>query len=143
MTVAENSDDQALLANTPAQAESLLHILGQAARDIGLYMNSDKIDFMCFNQDGPISSLNFKPVKLVDQCQDIFFHPLDSSVTLGEKVKWELRKNAACCFPQILEVTSIKKQLYGHLSTISQIILVRHSRPCWRSKDEIICDILR
>ena len=37
------ADDQVLLANTPAQAESLLHNLEQAAKGIGLYMNSDKI----------------------------------------------------------------------------------------------------
>ena len=30
-------------------------------------MNSDKTNFMCFDQDGAISSLNEKPLKLVDQ----------------------------------------------------------------------------
>ena len=30
-------------------------------------MNSNKTKFMCFNQDGAISSLNTKPLKLVDQ----------------------------------------------------------------------------
>ena len=42
-------DDLALLANTPTQAESLQHSLEQAARGIGLYMNSDKTEFMHFN----------------------------------------------------------------------------------------------
>ena len=35
-------------------------------RGIGLYANSDKTEFMCFNQDGTISSLNEKPLKLID-----------------------------------------------------------------------------
>ena len=47
------ADDQALLVNTPA--ESLLNSPEQAARDIGLYMDTDKTEFMCFNQDGVIS----------------------------------------------------------------------------------------
>ena len=37
-----------------------------AARSIGLYMNSDKTKFMCFKQDGAISTLNGKPLKLLD-----------------------------------------------------------------------------
>ena len=43
ITNATFADDQALLANTPAQADS-----EQAARDIDLYVNSDKTKFMCF-----------------------------------------------------------------------------------------------
>ena len=42
------SDDPALLANTPAQAESFLHTLEQEVSGIGLYMNSDKTEFMYF-----------------------------------------------------------------------------------------------
>ena len=53
----------ALLVDTPAQVESLLHSLEQTAKSIGLYVNLDKIDFMCFNHDGFISSLNGKPLK--------------------------------------------------------------------------------
>ena len=60
------TDTLALLENTSSQAESLLHSLEQAAGDIGFYMNSDKTEFMCFNQDVTISSLNSKPLKLVD-----------------------------------------------------------------------------
>ena len=41
ITDADYSDDLALLANIPAQAESLLHRLEQASRGIGLYVNSD------------------------------------------------------------------------------------------------------
>ena len=52
LTDADYVDDLALLANTLAQAESLL----QAARRIGLYMNSVKTEFICFNKDSAIST---------------------------------------------------------------------------------------
>ena len=55
-----------LLENTPAQAKSLLHSLEQTVRDMDLNINSNKTEFMCFNQVGAISSLNGKPLKLVD-----------------------------------------------------------------------------
>ena len=65
ITDADNVDDVALLVNTPAQAESLLHSLEQTARGIGHFVNSNKTEFMCFNQDGAMSSLNGKPLKFV------------------------------------------------------------------------------
>ena len=67
ITNAEYADNLVLLANTPAQAESLLHNLEQAARSIGIYVDSYKTEFMCFNQDGAISSLNGQNLKFVDQ----------------------------------------------------------------------------
>ena len=36
------TDNLAVLVNTPAQAESSLRSLKQAARNIGLYVNADK-----------------------------------------------------------------------------------------------------
>ena len=56
MTDADFADDLALLANTPPQAENLLHSLEHAARDIGLYMIANRMDFMCFEQEGPINT---------------------------------------------------------------------------------------
>ena len=55
-----------LLANTPTQAETLLHSLEQATAGIGLHVNADKTEYMCFNQTGDISSLNSTSLKLVD-----------------------------------------------------------------------------
>ena len=60
------TDDKALLVNTPAQAESLLHSLEQAAGGIGIYMISNKTEDICFKQ-GAISMLSLKLLKLVDQ----------------------------------------------------------------------------
>ena len=44
MTDADSADDLVLLANTPAQAKSLLDSLEQAAGSIGLYENARKKD---------------------------------------------------------------------------------------------------
>ena len=58
--------DILLMANTPAQAESLLHNPDWAAGSIGLQLNVDKTEYMCFNQSGNISTLNGGSLKLVD-----------------------------------------------------------------------------
>ena len=52
---ADYAHDIALLANTPAQAESLLNSLEQAAGNIGLHLNADKTEYMYFNQKDNIS----------------------------------------------------------------------------------------
>ena len=57
ITDADYADDIALLANTPAQAESQLHSLERAASGIGLHVNADKTEYMYFNQRDDISIL--------------------------------------------------------------------------------------
>ena len=73
------ADDIALLANTPTPTKSLLHSLEQAAGDIGLLMNADKTEYMCFNQEGDISTLSGSSLKLVDK-----FTYLSSSILSTE-----------------------------------------------------------
>ena len=60
-------DDIVLLANTPAQAETMLHSLQRAAAGIGFHFNADKMVYMCFNQRGNISTVNSYSLKLVDK----------------------------------------------------------------------------
>ena len=67
ITNADNADDIALLANTSAQAETLLHRLERAAVCIGLHVNANKREHMCFYQRGDISTLNGSSLKLVDK----------------------------------------------------------------------------
>ena len=57
----------ALMANTPAQAEYQLRSLEQAAGGIGLHMNADKAEYMCFNLRGDIATLNGGLLKLVNK----------------------------------------------------------------------------
>ena len=52
------ADDIALLANIPAQAESLLHGLEQAAAGIGFHDIADKTECICFDQRGSNTTLN-------------------------------------------------------------------------------------
>ena len=65
-TDADYVDDIALLADTPAQAEFLLHSLERTASDKGLHVNANKTEYMCFNQNGDISTLKGDSLKLVD-----------------------------------------------------------------------------
>ena len=80
ITDADYADDIAILANTPNQAETLLHSLEQAAAGIGLYVNAHKTEYICYNQTGDISTLEGTPLKLVDK-----FTYLGSSVESTEK----------------------------------------------------------
>ena len=43
------------------------HSLEQEAGGIGLHVNEDKTEYMCFNQRGDISTLKGGPLKLVDK----------------------------------------------------------------------------
>ena len=49
------------------QVESLLHSQEQAAKVICLYVNLNKTEYMRFNREGAISTLNGGPMKLVDK----------------------------------------------------------------------------
>ena len=61
------ADNIVILANTLNQAKTLLHNLEQAAAGIGLHVNAHKIEYMCFNQAGNISTLEGTSLKLVDK----------------------------------------------------------------------------
>ena len=57
MTGSENADDLRFLANTPTQAESLLHVLEQETGVIGLYVNANKTEYK--NKTYPLRVVNF------------------------------------------------------------------------------------
>ena len=70
MIDANYADDRVLLTNTPAQSESLLNSLEQPAKNIGLHMNANKTEYICFKQKNRVhvsSPVSGKPLKLVDQ----------------------------------------------------------------------------
>ena len=128
----------ALLANTPAQVESLLHSLEPTACVIGLHVNADLTEYMCFNQRGDISTLKGGALKLVDKfstseaashqprmtdltdkIKRIFFQAVVVSIQLygcttwmlikhGEKAWRQLHKNAVSCIEQVPEATPHK-----------------------------------
>ena len=76
---ADYADDIALLANTSAQAESLLHTLERTAGGIDLDVNANKTEYMCFDQCGDIFTLNGGSLKRVNK-----FTYLGSSVSSTE-----------------------------------------------------------
>ena len=197
ITDADYADDIALLANTPNQAETLLHSLERAATGIGHHVNALKTEYMCYNQTGDISTLNGTSLKLVDK-----FTYLGSSVSSTEKYidtrltkawtaldrlsiiwKSDLTDKMKCSFFQVAVVSILlygcttwtltkrlkkkldgnytrmlrailnkswrqhptRHQLYDHLPLITKTIQVRrtrHAGHCWRSKDELINDVL-
>ena len=198
ITDADYADGIALLANTPNQAETLLHSLERAAAaDIGLHVNAHKTEFMCFNQKGDISALDGTSLKLVDK-----FTYLGSSISSTEKyidtrltkvwtaiyrlsIIWKsnLTDKMKCSFFQAAVVSILlygcttwtltkqlekkldgnytrmlrailnkswqqhptRHQLYSHLPPITKTIQARrttHAGHCWRSKDELVSDVL-
>ena len=197
ITDADYADDIAILANTPDQAETLLHSLERAAASIGLYVNAHKTEYMCYNQTGDISTLEGTPLKLVDKFtylgssvesteKDIetrltkawrainrlsiiwksdltdkmkrsFFQAAVTSILLYGCTTWTLTKrlekkldgNYTRMLRAILNKSwqqhPTRHQLYGHLPPITKTIQVRrtrHAGHCWRSRDELIKDVL-
>ena len=73
---------------------------------------------------------------------------IDTDKTYWERDRQELHKNAMSYFREIFEATpheTIAVQLYDHLPANSITIQIRqtgHVGHCWRSKDEVISDIL-
>ena len=189
--------DIALLANTPNQAETLLHCLERAAAGIGFHVNAHKTEYMCYNQTGDISTLDGTSLKLVDKFtylgssvsstkKDIdtrltkawtaidrlsiiwksdltakmklsFFQATVVSLllygcttwTLTKRLKKKLDGNYTRMLGAILNrfwrQHPTRHQLYGHLPLITKTIQVRRTRHaglCWRSKDELISDVL-
>ena len=194
---ADYAYDIAILANTPNQAETLLHSLEWATAGIGLHVNAHKTEYMFFNQTGNISTLDGSSLKLIDK-----FTYLGSSVSsteidinmwltkastainklsiiwkseLTDKIKlsffqaavvlillhgcttWTLTKwleiklhsNYTRMLRAILNKSwrqhPTKHQLYGHLPPITKTVQVRqprHAGHCWRSRDELISDVL-
>ena len=64
ITDADYADDLVLLANTPAPAKSLMHSVEQAAKGIGLFMNSNKTVHVSKSKR---CHLLIKPLKFINQ----------------------------------------------------------------------------
>ena len=191
------ADDLALLANTPNQAETLLHSLDRAAAYIGLHVNAHKTEYICYNQTGNITTRDGASLKLVDKFtylgssvssteNDIdtrltkawtaidrlliiwksdltdkmkrsFFQAAVVSILLYGCTTWtqikRLEKKLDDNYTRILRAIlnnswwqhPTRHHLYGNLPPITKTIQVRrtrHAGHCWRSKDELVSDVL-
>ena len=67
MTGADYADNQSLLADSSTQTETLLHSLQQTAIDVVFNLYANKIESLCFKQEGTIFTLSHKPLKFVVQ----------------------------------------------------------------------------
>ena len=56
ITDADYADDLAVLADTLKDVTTLLHNIEKVAKQIGLYLNADKTEFICENQDASAST---------------------------------------------------------------------------------------
>ena len=76
----------------------------------------------------------------------IWMHYMFSNKTAGEEARRQLHKNAASNLEQVLAATPHKTPTcHGHLPPITKTIQVRrtiHAGHCWRSRGELISDVL-
>ena len=142
ITDADYADDIAILANTSVQAETLLQTLERAAAGIGLHVNAQKTEYMCFNQTGDISTLGGSSLKLVekdidtrltkaytaidklsviwksdltDKIKRSFFQAAVASILLYGCTKWTLTKR-------------LEKKLHGNYTRILRAIVIKSRR---------------
>ena len=147
--------DIAHLTNIPTQVESLLHSLLQTAGGIGFHVNTDKMEYMCFNQKRAICTLNSDSLKLMnklnhqsiiwksdlyDKIKWNFFHAVVVSVLqyrctiqmLNKHIKKKLDGNCTRMLRAISNKSwqqhPLKQQPYSDLLPISKTIQVRWTR---------------
>ena len=72
-------------------------------------------------------------------------HLMDANKVHGEKLIWTYARTLRNILNESWKQHPMKRQLYCHLLPISknvQIRRIRHARHCWRSKEDLISDIL-
>ena len=122
ITDADYADDIEILANTPDQAETLVHSLERAAAAIGLYVNAHKTEYMCYNQTGDISTLEGTPLKLVDK-----FTYLGSSVESTEK-DIETRLTKAFLYTPSINLLLASKSTVGLYFLVNTLMSSKYIR---------------
>ena len=66
LTDVDYADDLAITADTVLDAEKLLHLLEDAAKEVGLYVNASKTEHINFNQEGTIKTKAGNSIKAVE-----------------------------------------------------------------------------
>ena len=75
----------------------------------------------------------------------VWMHYMDANKTAGEEARRQLHKNAASNLEQVLTATPHKTPTIRPPAPITKTIQVRrtrHAGHCWRSRDELISDVL-
>ena len=80
ITDADYANDIVFLANSPTQAETLLHSLERAAAGVGLHVNEHKTEYTCFNQRSDIFTLNSRYLKTSTPTKEaVSYQPRETS----------------------------------------------------------------
>ena len=66
LTDVDYADDLAVTSDTISNAETLLHQLENAAKDVGLYVNASKTEHIRFGQQGTIQTTSGETIKAVE-----------------------------------------------------------------------------
>ena len=76
----------------------------------------------------------------------IWLHYMDANRTAGEEARRQLHKNATCNLEQVLAANTPQDTKCTATCPLSrktiQVRRTRHARHCWRSRDELIRDVL-
>ena len=75
----------------------------------------------------------------------VWMHHLDANKTAGEELDGNYTRMLRAILNKSWRQHPTKHQLYGHLPPITKTIQVRrtrHAGHCWRSRDELISDVL-
>ena len=72
----------------------------------------------------------------------IWVHYMDSNKTAGEEARRQLHKNAASNLEQVLAATPHKTPTVRPPASYHENRRTRHAGHCWRSRDELIRDVL-
>ncbi|CAM1311015.1 Uncharacterised protein r2_g2141 [Pycnogonum litorale] len=199
MTDVDYADDLAVLADVLKYATFLLHSIERTSKEIGLYLNADKTEFICLNQDASegMKSLNGDKIKQVEDfrylgsyiattAQDVnirlgkawgalnqldkiwksnlpdnlkrnIFRATVESVLVYGSVSWtlttQMEKKINGAYTRMLRSAlnrswkdhPTNKELYSNIPPISKSIQqqrMRFAGHCWRSKEELVGDIL-
>ena len=87
------ADDIALVAEELEQAQDFLHCVQENAAKIGLHLNSDKTEFMSFNQvqDTVLKTVNNENIKKVDNFKYLgaWIDDTANDVTVRKALAWK------------------------------------------------------
>ena len=74
----------------------------------------------------------------------VWMHYLDTNKTGAEEARWQLHKNVMSNIEQVLAATPHKAPTIWPPASHHENypIRTRHAGHCWRSKDELISDVL-
>ena len=170
ITDTDHADVIVILANTPSQAETLLHTYEQAATQDGTSLKLvDKFTYLGSSVSSTEKEIDTRLKKawtafdrlaiiwksnLTDKMKRCFFQEAIllygcTTWTLTKRLEKKLDGNYTRMQRAILSKSwrkhPTRHRLYGHLPPITKTIQVRqtrHAGHCWRSRDELINDVL-